>query len=270
MLVPFNSKTLAFANKASTSASASPFVVAVVESGIHALPAIVNACILVFVLSASNSDLYISSRTLYSLAQRGVAPSIFARTNRRGVPLYSLMLSTVLAFIAFLNVTDDSRVVFGYFVNLVTIFGILTWINILISHICFVRARRSQGLRNADLPYVSPFGIAGSYIALAACIIITIFKNFDVFICDSKRTDSPCFDYKNFITGYLGIPLYLAMILGFKVIKKTRYLRPSEVDLFTGKDIIDREEEEYLRRHALKGKTRLSTWLYKHFVAWLL
>lgn len=32
---------------------------------------ILNACILVFVMSAANSDLYIGSRTLYALAAEG-------------------------------------------------------------------------------------------------------------------------------------------------------------------------------------------------------
>ena len=133
-LAPYNSKNLAFANQATTGASASPFVVAIVESGIRVLPAIVNASILLFVISASNSDLYIPSRTLYGLAKQGSAPAIFARTNSSGVPVYSLALSTVLAFIAFLNVSKSSQIVFGYLVNLVTIFGILIWINILVSH----------------------------------------------------------------------------------------------------------------------------------------
>ena len=71
MLVPYNSKELAFATTQSTSAAASPFVVAIVLAGIKVLPGILNACILIFVFSAAISDLYISSRTLYGLAQNG-------------------------------------------------------------------------------------------------------------------------------------------------------------------------------------------------------
>jgi yeast amino acid transporter len=83
MLVPYDSKNLAFANKASTGAAASPFVVAMIDSGIHTLPGFLNGCILMFVFSAANSDIYISSRTLYSLAKEGSAPSFFAHTNIR-------------------------------------------------------------------------------------------------------------------------------------------------------------------------------------------
>jgi yeast amino acid transporter len=110
MLVPYNSPELLFANKASSSASASPFVVATELSGIKHLPGILNGCILLFVFSTSNSDLYIASRTIYGLACEGKAPRILAKTDRRGVPIYALGLSALFALLAFMNVADDSKV----------------------------------------------------------------------------------------------------------------------------------------------------------------
>jgi amino acid transporter len=94
----------------------------------------------------ANSDLYISLRAFYSLAKEANAPSLCARIGRQGVPVYAFALSRALACIAFMNVLESSKVVFGYFVSLVTIFGILTWISILVTHICFVGARIAQGL----------------------------------------------------------------------------------------------------------------------------
>ena len=269
MLVPYNSPNLAFANKASTSASASPFVVAIIESGLHTLPGFLNACILVFVFSAANSDLYISSRTLYGLAKEGDAPQFFAYTNRYGVPVNALTVSTLLACIAFMNIADDSKAVFEYFVNLVTIFGILTWISILVTHIHFVRARRAQRLSRSQMRYASPLGISGSYFALGLCIAITIFKNFDVFIHNPSRIYGPKFDYRNFITGYIGIPLYLGLILGCKMARRTKGYSPAQVDLYTGRDAIDKEEQEYLARKAAQRHVMPANWFYGHFVAWL-
>ena len=267
-LVPYDSPRLSFATKQTTGASASPFVVAIIESGIQVLPSFLNACILIFVFSASNSDLYIATRTLYGLAKEGDAPSIFARTDRRGVPIYALGLSACIALIAFLNVAESSTKVFNYFVNLVTIFGILTWISILVAHICFVRARCAQGIANSQMPYVAPLGIIGSYFALGFCIVIAIFKNFDVFIYDPTREKGlESFDYKNFITGYLGIPLYLGMILGHKLIRKELASTPLTADLFSGKDIIDAEEAEFLAEKAARGKLGTSRWY--RFVEWL-
>lgn len=184
MIVPYNSPKLIFANKQSStnSASASPFVVAISIAGIHGLPGFLNACILVFVFSASNSDLYIATRTIYGLAADGKAPSFLANTNKRGVPYWSLVLCSLFCLLAFLNVADDSRNVFLYFVNVVTILGLLAWISILIAHIGFVRARKAQEIPKTALAFTAPFGAVGSYIALFFSVIIALTKNFSVFI----------------------------------------------------------------------------------------
>jgi amino acid transporter len=201
MLVPYDSTELKFANSQKAKASASPFVVAIKLAHIKALPDILNACILIFTFSASNSDLYIASRTIYGLAEEGHAPKIFKWTDKRGVPVPALAISALFCCTAFMNAAASSTVVFGYFVNLTTIFGLLSWISLLVSHIYFVRARRAQGITDNQLAYVAPMGLWGSIIALFFCCLIALTKNFNVF------TRSPStygdFDYKNFVTGYL-------------------------------------------------------------------
>jgi yeast amino acid transporter len=198
MIVPYNSDQLAFATDADTSAAASPFVVAVKIAGIDTLPSFLNGCILIFVFSAANSDLYIASRTLHGLALKRQAPTFLAKTDKRGVPFYALGVSALIACIAFLNVAEASEDVFKYFVNLVSIFGLLTWISILVSHVYFVKARQAQGVPLTELRYKSPFGLWGSYVALAFCCLIALTKNFAVF---TYSDDYGSFDYKNFIVS---------------------------------------------------------------------
>jgi len=267
MLVPYDSTELAFANKASNSAAASPFVVAIKLSGIQALPGILNGCICLFVFSAANSDLYIASRTIYGLASEGRAPDIFRRTNSRGLPIYGLAISLLFCLLAYMNVTDDARQIFIYFQNLTTIFGLQTWISILVTHIFFVRARKAQGIPDTAMPYTAPLGIYGSYFSLFLCVIVALTKNFNAFTPGTYGA----WDYKTFITGYLGIPLYLALIFGYKFWTKCERVRSHNADFYTGKDIIDREEEEFLARKAAQdsGK-RGGSWFYRTFVAWLL
>src|SRR5579859_3524421 len=107
------------------------------------LPGFMNGCILLFVISAANSDLYIGSRTLYAMALNGSAPSFIARTDKRGVPYVALGICASFCGLAYMNVTQGSATVFKYLyiishvvsnhsVNLVTIFGLLTWISILV------------------------------------------------------------------------------------------------------------------------------------------
>jgi len=256
MLVPYNSKLLIDANKKTTSGAASPFVVAIQISGIKHLAGIVNGCILIFVFSAANSDLYIASRTLFGLAHEGKAPKIFTYTDKRGVPVYALAISSAFCLLAFLGVQQSSYTVFGYFTSLVTMFGLLTWISILISHICFVRARKAQNIPNSALAYVAPLGMWGSVGALIFSILILIFRGFALFTYKhgAAKGSNPKFDTSTFITTYLGIPLYIIMYFGYKIVTGTSIVKPAEADLYSGKARIDAEEAEYLaQEQARKG-----------------
>lgn len=198
-----------------------------------------------------------------------------------------------------MNVSTASKTVFGYFVNLVSIFGLLTWCSILVSHIYFVKARRAQGVPDDSplLRYKSPFGLWGSYFALAFCVLISLTKNFNVWRGKIFRGSEGMelvskpplkshvprtfanshslllgggFDYKNFITGYLGIPLYLIMIVGYKFIFKTHGHLPQNADLWTGKAAIDADEQEWLAKEADdRANGRDGSWLYKHSLGYL-
>ena len=129
------------------------------------------------------------------------------------------------------------------------------------THIFFVKARNAQGISDGATPYTAPFGICGSYVALFFCCLIAVTKNFNVF----TKGDYGNFDYKNFITGYLGIPLYLAMILGYKYWHNAKQIRPETADMY-GKTEIDREEEEFLAQQAMMQKNKKAGWFYRTFV----
>lgn len=252
MTVPYNSPQLLSANTQSSStvsAEASPFVVAARLAGAHSLPNIINVCLLIFTFSAANTDLYIATRTLYALSIEGYAPKIFSDTNTRGVPIYALALSSAFNLIAFISAKVGAFKTFQYFISLVTIFGILSWISILVSHIYFVRARKAQNVPDTALAYVSPFGRNGSIVALVFACIITLFNGWADFVHDPVTGK---FDWKNFIVHYIGVPIYLAMIFGYKFIMKTKGVRPEEADLFGGKARIDEEEAEFIAQEMQK------------------
>jgi len=91
-------------------------------------------------------------------------------------------------------------------------------------------------------------------------------KSSDVF----AKTPSGSFDYKTFITAYLGIPVYLILIFGYKFFTKSKGVNPYEADLWTGKDIIDREEAAFLEKQAARSeKQQQYGWFYNKFVSWL-
>lgn len=248
MIVDSNSPLLAQANKRGTAggASASPFVVAIQSAGIQFLPQLINACILLFTFSAANSDQYIATRTLYGMAKDGNAPRIFTKCSARGVPIVAFAFTGCFMGLAYLSASADALKVFGYFTSAVTIFGGLTWISILASHIGFMRGMKAQGISRDTLPWKAPFQPYASYAGLVFTVLLCFFKGFDSFMVTP-------FEYTSFITHYIGIPVYVFGYFGFKYIRRTSYVRLHEMDLSSGArefhDIDDdeenKEEEDY-------------------------
>ncbi|EHY59461.1 amino acid transporter [Exophiala dermatitidis] len=266
LLVPYNSSYLSFAQKSGHGAAASPFVAAVKVAGIKALPGIINAAVMVFNLSAAVTDVYVASRTLYSLSAQHQAPAFLSSTNSRKIPFWAFTVAVSMTLLAFMNVSDESTRVFQYFVNLTTSFGLLTWVTILISHIHFVRARRAQEVTDSSLHFRAPFGLWGSVIALFFTILVLLTKNFSVFTHGSWGN----FDYKNFLTGYLGVVIYIVLTLGWKIWNKTKYVRSSEADIWTGKAEVDQDEAEFLAQQAARTESHGKFHrLYRHTLGYL-
>ncbi|KAK4244775.1 amino acid permease/ SLC12A domain-containing protein [Corynascus novoguineensis] len=227
MAVPYNSEHLLNATKKGTSGLASPFVVAAQVAGVNKLDDAVNGLLMIFTVSAANSDIYLASRTAWALAKDRQAPQLLQRTNKRGVPIPAVALSSIFIALGFMNATKSSSTVFGYFVSLVTVFGALNWVAVLVSYLAMINAMKVQGVPREVMPYRNPLLPWGAYIALFITILVIIFSGYSAFI--------PHFQVDKFLTAYIGIPVYLINICWWKFFKKTKRVRPEEVDLVTGR-----------------------------------
>lgn len=139
-------------------ATSSPFVIAINDAGIKALPSIINAVILISAWSAGNSDLYASSRTLYALALEGKAPAFIRRCTKAGLPIWALSITSLFGLLGFMTVSNGTGTkVFNWLYNLTSITGLITWMVILGSYLRFYYALKRQGISRADFPYKAPF-----------------------------------------------------------------------------------------------------------------
>ena len=206
---------------------ASPFVIVAINAGVRHLDTAVNALLLVFTLSAANSDLYISSRTAWALAKDGFAQGFLHRTSSSGVPVYAVALSSVFIAIGFMNATKGASTVFQYFVSLVTVFGALNWVSVLVSYIAMTRGMKAQFLSRDLMPFRSALLPWGAYLALFVTVMVIIFQGFDAFV--------PTFVADKFVTKYIGIAVYIVNFLAWKMFKKTKPVRPKDMDLDTNR-----------------------------------
>ena len=129
-LVPYNDDSLL--GSSSQDANASPFVIAVRNAGISAVPSIMNAVILIAVLSVGNSSVYGASRTLAALADRGQAPRILGYIDRAGRPLVSILLCSAFGFLCYIVAAgnDAQEQAFTWMLALSGLSSIFTWASI--------------------------------------------------------------------------------------------------------------------------------------------
>lgn len=133
-LVPYDDDSLLGAS--SSDANASPFVIAVRNAGISAVPSIMNVVILIAVLSVGNSSIYGSSRTLAALADRGQAPKLLGYIDRSGRPLVAIIFSSAFGFLSYVVAAgpDAQEQAFSWMIALSGLSSIFTW-----GSICLVR-----------------------------------------------------------------------------------------------------------------------------------
>src|SRR5271170_3693024 len=78
----------------SSGLTGSPFVFAFRSVGIPYAAGIMNLVVIAAALSSANTNLYLTSRTLFSLSRDGYMPQALGRLGRNGVPYLALLLST--------------------------------------------------------------------------------------------------------------------------------------------------------------------------------
>ena len=126
-IVPYTEPRLLNADY-STDIKASPFVIAVQNAGIKVVPSIMNAIILISVLSVGNSSTYGATRTIQALAEKGQAPRIFTYIDKRGRPLVALALSLALGLLAYIGTRPTRGLqIFDWLFALSGLSSFFTW-----------------------------------------------------------------------------------------------------------------------------------------------
>lgn len=123
----------------------SPFVTVMQVVGIPFADSILNFVVIIAALSAMNSQLYISTRMMFSLARAGEAPRVLGKVRANGTPLNALLLSTggiAIATIIYVLIPGEAfTTMFA-----ISMFGAMfTWFIIFVTHIAFRRRLAATG-----------------------------------------------------------------------------------------------------------------------------
>jgi L-asparagine transporter-like permease len=164
-------------NRASSSStiSGSPFVTAFVAAHVPFAAAVMNFVVLTAALSSVNTNLYLSTRMLFSLGQGGYAPQWIGRVSSNGVPHRALLTSTAGIVAAILLAIFAPKNAFLMLYGAAVAGMLFVWFIILNTHLRFRKALTRKRLLQLPMRLrVHPlFTLAG--IVLIVAIAITTF-----------------------------------------------------------------------------------------------
>ncbi|KAG6826248.1 hypothetical protein H0H92_000572 [Tricholoma furcatifolium] len=102
-----------------------------------------------------------------------------------------------------------------------------------LTYILFRRGMKAQGrdlkqnvYQNRMQPYIAYWGVFWT-------LFFTFFNGFAVFFD---------FNIGDFLTCYLNIPIFVGFYLAYKIIKRTKFWKPNEMDFDTGIPTIEETE----------------------------
>ncbi|KAJ5819545.1 hypothetical protein N7474_005136 [Penicillium riverlandense] len=238
ILIPYNDKHLLGSNSKTAS---SPLTIALTEAGILPAANLINALIVVSVISAGNSSLYVASRTLLFMSRNGKAPRFIGRTNRRGVPWVALIFSNLFSCIVFLSQGSSAGKVYSALITLSGVATFIVWSVICVAHIRFRRALVAQGQDPSTLPYQASLYPWGTYFSLAANVFLIFFQGYTCFLDPFSATD--------FVISYILLPVFVLFVVVYKFWNKTKVVKLEEMDIWTGRrQFVDSEDESLVKK----------------------
>lgn len=139
----------------------SPFVQVFSSIGLTSAASIMNFVLFTAVMSAANSGMYATSRTLHAMAQNNEAPKLLSILSKTGVPIYGILLNGICLAIGVVisYITPDK--VIGYLMSIPGITVNLLWLSICLAQL---KLRRNYDklpfFHMRWFPYTTLFAVA--------------------------------------------------------------------------------------------------------------
>ncbi|CAO3645642.1 unnamed protein product [Cunninghamella echinulata] len=223
--------------------SVSPFTLVFEKAGLHQASHVVNAAILVTLISCGNSSLYVTARTLVALSKEGVIHKKLGYTTKNGVPIYALICASIVGIICFVTSFVPGDVLFLVLCDIGGITGLLTWFAIAVAQLRFRKAFIVQGHQLSELPYVSPWFPYTNYYVMVGCVVIILLSGWKYFVPPSAQG----------LIGSYGAPiLFIIGIVFHKFWSGSKMVKLDEADITTGAKPWN--PDDHIQKPSSKGK----------------
>ena len=222
-----------------------------VHFGIKGVPDLVNALIMTSVLSAGNNVVFSAARVLHGMAMDGKAPRFFSKCNKFGVPFWAVGTALAFCLLSLLGISDSSANVLNWLVGICTASYLLNYIGTVITYLHFYAALKKKGVDRRSLPYRGYLQPYAAWYALFGTCIMGLVLGYEVFITNN-------WDITLFFTRYTMIGLFPLATIVWKLVRRTKYVRPGTADVTLGSTKADIDLYEELYEKPKRGK--LSGW----------
>lgn len=148
----------------------SPFVRLFDHVGILYAAGIMNFVVLTAALSSMNTNVYLTSRMLFSLSRGKYAPEFLGRLGRNGTPVFATAVSGGCILVA-ASLSKLTPYAYNYLFGIALFGGLSVWMIILLSHLQFRRRHKASELpvRMPFFPYMQIVGLL-----LLTAILVTM------------------------------------------------------------------------------------------------
>ncbi|WP_429971456.1 amino acid permease [Fructilactobacillus sp. Tb1] len=183
-------------------ANQSPFVQVFSGLGIGYAANIINFVVLTSALSAANSAIFSTSRTLFILGKSGHAPKSFAKLSKSNVPYVGILFSAIVFLgIVLLNYFYPSQI-FVLVTGVATISFIFVWIIIMLTHIKYKRTNP-----NPHDKFKMPLFPASSYLTILFYLAVLVVLMFNA---------------ETRVSVIATVIFFVAMIVGYVIYERKR------------------------------------------------
>ncbi|MGE8081914.1 amino acid permease [Peribacillus loiseleuriae] len=153
--------------------SESPFVMVFKMIGIPGADHIMNAVVILAIVSSMNSGLYGSSRVLYTQAVDGRIPKIFAHLSEKKVPVYAILMCTLALYMGVIISLFAGSKTFEFLMGSLGYTVLFIWLIIAIAHL---KSRKIQPEKTSTYAVKwFPYTTWAAIITLSAILIGIIF-----------------------------------------------------------------------------------------------
>jgi amino acid transporter len=155
-----------------------------------------------------------------------------------------VIFNSLFALLGYMGIKAGSGRVFGWFANMTSVAGLMTWFGISFTYLRFYEGLKAQSIDRTTLPFYSKLQPYAAWYAMISCLVVCIFSGWSVFLKGQWAIDT-------FITNYFPLILFPILYAGAKLFYRKKIKDPLEMDFITN---IKEIEAEVLDERPAKNK----------------